>query len=76
MALAIEAAELMEEFVWLETEESRQVLADPAKRQAVADELADVACLVFNLSESTGIDLSDAIESKMKRNALKYPKPS
>jgi NTP pyrophosphatase (non-canonical NTP hydrolase) len=75
MALAIEASELMEPFLWVDGEESRKVAGDPAKRLAVADEMADVACLLFNMSLSTGIDLSDAIQSKMDRNALKYPAP-
>src|SRR5439155_25330559 len=75
MALAAEVGELMEHFLWVDSEASRQVVADPAKRLAVADELADVACLLFNLSLSTGIDLSDAVESKMIRNAVKYPAP-
>jgi dCTP diphosphatase len=73
MALAIETAELMKQFLWLESSASRRVVEDPDKRRAVADELADVACLLFNLSLSTGIDLSDAIQSKMLRNAMKYP---
>ena len=73
MALAIETAELMEHFVWVDSEVSRQVVVDPAQRQAVADELADVACLLLNLSLSTGIDLSDAIAAKMQRNTIKYP---
>ena len=75
MALAVEAAELMEPFLWVSGEESRQIVDDPAKRLAVADEMADVACLLLNMSLSTGIDLSAAIESKMSRNALKYPAP-
>jgi len=76
MALAIETAELMEHFLWMDTEASRKVVADPKLRQAVADELSDVACLVLNLSLSTGIDLSEAIRAKMARNAIKYPVPS
>ena len=76
MALAAEVGELMELFLWIDGEESRHVVDDPAKRLAVADELSDIACLIFNLSLSTGIDLSDAIESKMIRNAIKYPAPS
>ena len=76
MALAAEVGELMEHFLWVDSEASRAVVDDPAKRLAVADELADVACLLFNLSLSTGIDLSDAVQSKMIRNAIKYPAPS
>jgi len=75
MALAVETAELMENFLWITEEESRSLVADPEKRLAVADELSDVACLLFNLSLHTGIDLSEAIKDKMVRNALRYPVP-
>jgi NTP pyrophosphatase (non-canonical NTP hydrolase) len=73
MSLAVEAAELMEHFLWVDTEESRRLVKDPAKLAEVGDEVADVACLLLNLSNVLGIDLSDAIRSKMARNALKYP---
>src|SRR5438552_1645664 len=73
MALAVEAAELMEPFLWLEPEASRHLTADATKREAVADELADVAILLLNLSLSLDIDLSDAIAVKMRKNAVKYP---
>lgn len=73
MGLAVETAELMEHFLWLDAEESRQVTADPVKLQAVAEELADVANYVLNLSQVLGIDLSEAIVAKIAKNALKYP---
>ena len=76
MALASEVGELIEHYRWVECEESRRLTDDPDRRLAVADELSDVACLLLNLSLSTGIDLSDAIESKMIRNAIKYPAPT
>lgn len=75
MALACEVGELMEHYRWVDSEDSRRVADDPGMRLAVADELSDIACLVFNLSLSTGIDLSDAIRDKMVRNAIKYPPP-
>ena len=43
MALAIEAAELMEHFQWIEGQESRE--PDPDKKVAIGEELADVLCL-------------------------------
>jgi dCTP diphosphatase len=73
MALAAEAAELMEHFLWEESAASLQVVQDPARLAAVADELADVACLVLNLANVLGLDLSEAVGAKMARNALKYP---
>ena len=76
MALASEVGELCEVFRWLTPDESRAAADDPATRQAIADELADVANIVFLLSAHTGIDLSEAIRAKMVKNAVKYPPPA
>ena len=73
MGLAVEAAELMEHFLWIDNEASRQVGRDPNKVGEVADEMADVACYLLALSNTLGIDLSEAIGSKLAKNALKYP---
>lgn len=73
MGLAVETAELMEHFLWLDTEASRRAADDPAKREQIADELADVANHLLNLSNVLGIDLSQAILAKIAKNALKYP---
>lgn len=73
MGLAIEAAELMEHFLWIDTEASRQVAADAKKLAEIADEMADVACYLLTLSYTLNIDLSDAILAKIAKNALKYP---
>lgn len=73
MGLAVEAAELMEHFLWMDTEASRQAMHDPVKRGQVADEMADVACYLLNLSNVLGIDLSEAIVAKIAKNAVKYP---
>jgi len=75
MALASEVGELCEVFRWLTPEESRSAPADPKLREAIADELADVANIVLLLSVHTGIDLSGAIRAKMLKNAVKYPVP-
>ena len=73
MGLAVEAAELMEHFLWVDSSASREVVHDPAQLGQVADELADVACHLFNLSNALGIDLSEAVRAKVAKNALKYP---
>lgn len=73
MALAIEAAELMEHFQWLLPEESRAVGQDASKRAAVGEELADVVCYALAMANELGIDLSDALGDKMSKNARKYP---
>jgi NTP pyrophosphatase (non-canonical NTP hydrolase) len=73
MALAIEAAELMEHFQWLTTDDSRQVADDPRKLADVGEELADVIGYSFALANELGIDVSSAIHAKMVKNAKKYP---
>ena len=73
MALAIEAAELMEHFQWLDSEESQAVAQDAPRRWAVAEELADVVCYALALANALGIDVSDAVRDKMVKNAQKYP---
>ena len=73
MGLAVEAAELMEHFLWMEGPSSRQVTQDPARLSAVADEMADVAVYLLNLANTLDIDLSEAILGKIAKNALKYP---
>jgi NTP pyrophosphatase (non-canonical NTP hydrolase) len=69
MALAAEAAELMEHFLWETTEASHE----RAKREDVADELADILVYAIEFANITGIDIASAISRKMEKNAEKYP---
>ena len=69
----MEAAELMEHFLWVDNDASRQVVNDPKQMEQIADEIADVACYLLALANTLGIDLSDAIAAKLAKNAVKYP---
>ena len=73
MAIAAEAAELMEPLLWVTPEESRAVMDRPDKRAALQDELADIVVYCLEFANQTGIDLTTAITAKMARNAEKYP---
>jgi NTP pyrophosphatase (non-canonical NTP hydrolase) len=73
MGVAVEAAELMEHFLWIDNPASRDVVQDPVKLGEIADEIADVACYLLALSNMLGIDLSEAILAKLAKNAIKYP---
>jgi NTP pyrophosphatase (non-canonical NTP hydrolase) len=73
MALAIEAAELMEHFQWIDAEASRKLPDDPAKLAAIGEELADVIGYSFALANELGIDVSETIQAKMVKNRQKYP---
>lgn len=73
MALAAEAGELMEHFLWATPEQSRAIATEPAKRAKIADELADVVIYALEFANMTGLDVAAAIEAKMATNAKKYP---
>ncbi|QGJ71295.1 MazG nucleotide pyrophosphohydrolase [Planctomycetales bacterium 10988] len=73
MAMAIEVAELMEHFQWLEGEPSREIGNDPEKLAAVGEELADVLCYAFALANELGLEVGPIIRKKMIKNRQKYP---
>ncbi len=73
MALAAEAGELMEHFLWVTPDASRAIAHDAGKRPGIAEELADVVIYALEFANATGIDLSSAIDAKMAANAKKYP---
>ena len=73
MSIAIESGELMERFQWIEGSNSLESLEDERQRQAVEEELADVAIYALQFANRSGIDLSAAIRRKMELNEQKYP---
>jgi NTP pyrophosphatase (non-canonical NTP hydrolase) len=70
-ALSVEAAELLEPFQWLTDEQSAN-LSDE-QLASVRDELADVFNYLVQLADKLDIDLIDAANEKIRRNADKYP---
>ncbi len=73
MALAIEAAELMEHFQWLTSTPRGRWSTTGEKLAAIGEELADVIGYGLALANELGIDVADTIRDKMVKNALKYP---
>ena len=72
-SIAIEAAELMEHFQWLRSDELDHIEKDPAALAEIKEEVADVLAYLLSFAERMKIDLSDALQEKIKKNALKYP---
>jgi len=73
VSIAIEAAELLEEFQWQDAAQVAETSADPAARERVRQELADVLIYCMSLSNALGIDISDAIRDKLVLSGRKYP---
>ena len=71
ISIAIEAAELLEHFQWKDKAQSERHAAE--NKEAVAEEIADVAIYLLELADNLGIDLEKAINEKLDKNAKKYP---
>ncbi len=71
MAMIVEAAELVEHFQWA-TEQESHALSD-AKREQVAQEIADTFVYLLRLSDVLGLDIIEAANRKIDLNAQKYP---
>lgn len=73
MALSGEVGELNELFQWLTPDQSRSLMDNPVKAEAVRDELADILSYCLRLADQLGVDLEAALVAKMAKNASKYP---
>lgn len=73
MAIATEAAELMEHFRWVKSDGAHDLLKDPVQRAAVADEVADVMAFLLSFANTADLDITSTLREKMARNAKKYP---
>ena len=72
-SIAIEAAELMEHFQWLRSDQLDPVKEDVEKMERIREELADIMAYVLSFASRMDIDLSAALANKMRKNAVKYP---
>lgn len=73
IGVVTEAAELLACFRFQSDGETRAQLEDPAKREAIENEVADVLYFVLRLCQVLDIDVSSALEHKMRLNEARYP---
>ncbi len=73
MSIAIEAAELMEIFQWIRTNELDDFISEQENMERVKEELADVVIYCLSMANVLDIDVSDAVLKKIEKNAKKYP---
>jgi len=69
--IAVEAAELMEIFLWCTTEASLDILE--TRRADVEDEFADVLIGLVAFANAAQIDIFKAFSHKLKKTKEKYP---
>jgi len=70
LSLTLEAAELLECFQW--TGENTD---NPAEREHMAEELADVLIYAVLFADRAGFDLDEIVKKKLQKNLRKYPAP-
>ena len=70
-AISIEAAELLEHFLWKNPSESRKLTAK--KKKEVASEIADIMIFSLLFAKEAGVDVEKAIREKIKLNEKRYP---
>ena len=68
ISLNLEASELLEIFQWKSSEEAIE-----DNFMDIKEELADVLMYAFMLADNLNIDITEIIESKLTKNAEKYP---
>ncbi|MCR9131845.1 MAG: nucleotide pyrophosphohydrolase [bacterium] len=65
IALSIESAELLEHFLWKDS--------DSADTEKVKEELADIFNYALLLAEKYSFDVSEIVLEKLRQNSIKYP---
>ena len=71
IAISLEAGELLEHFLWKNSEEVQGRL--DSHREEITEEIADIAIYLVELADNLGIDLLEAMDGKIAKNAAKYP---
>ena len=71
ISVIIEAAELLEHFQWKNKDEVEYYVQ--ANRQEIQDEIADIALYLIEMADNLKIDLLEAMDTKLRKNAEKYP---
>lgn len=70
-SIALEAAELMEHTQWATDADLPAIAAE--RREAIAEEIADVAILLTYLAHDLDVDMEEAVRRKLVKNGNNYP---
>ena len=71
VAIAAEAGELLQHFVWQSPEQSERRVQE--RGEQIASEIADVGILLLELADKLGLNFAECIRAKLVRNAERYP---
>lgn len=72
ISISLEAAELLEEFQWLDAQKVAAASADAEARNRIRFELADIVVYCLCLSNALELDVSDSVREKLELAGQKY----
>ena len=73
IGIVTEASELLETFRFKSDMEVEDLFQDESSAKKIRDELADIFYFTLRLAQKYNIDVSKALDEKIKDNAKKYP---
>ncbi|SHJ32998.1 nucleotide pyrophosphohydrolase [Parasporobacterium paucivorans] len=73
IGISTEANELLDIFRFKNAEEMMGLFKEPKQREHIEEELADVLFFVLRFAQMNNIELKHALETKIEKNAKKYP---
>ncbi len=73
IGVVTEASELLQLMRFKSDGEVDALLESQDWREKFSDEMADVLYFLLRLADLYGLDLSEALDHKLEKNALKYP---
>ena len=68
ISISIEAAELLEDFQWISSEEALKT-----NKENIREEIADVLIYSLMLCSDLDLDIKEIVEEKLLKNGRKYP---
>ena len=72
IGIITEASELLEHFRFKSENEVKSIL-NSNKRNEINEEIADILFFILRFAQRYDVDLSQELEEKIKKSALKYP---
>lgn len=72
VSISLESAELLEIFQWTRSEDEIESLAR-TRRVQIEEEVADLVIYLTYFTQDLGIDLGQAVRTKLEMNRQRYP---
>lgn len=73
IGLSTESNELLDLFRFKDSEQMREMMENPSKREEISEELADIFFFLLRFSQMYGFDMEQGLQDKIRKNGEKYP---